>query len=135
MRGVEGGEGLLAGAPVGFAADHVERGAAGGGVEPADERGVIDEGGGFAGEEREDFLRDVFGEVAVGRVAARGVVDERKMTLHQLREGGARSGAGVGLEELGVIRSHRGHRVMALRRETEQRKMPPRIGLRLRGGF
>ena len=116
--GGHGGGGLaFVAAAAGLGADGVGGGVAGGVVEPTGEEDGRLEAGGALGEEEEDGLGGVVGEVAVAAgLAEAGVVDEVGVAVDELGEGVVVVVAGVGGEELGVGHGGPWSRVAAVAR-------------------
>jgi hypothetical protein len=74
----------------------------GGAEKPPGEAGVAGETGGLLGDEDEDGLGDVFGEVGVTYGAAGGGIDPVDVALDEFRKGGLAFVAEEGLQQLAI---------------------------------
>jgi hypothetical protein len=72
---------------------------------PFEQRSAADRAG-LSGEDDEDDLGGVFGQVQVAELAATGRIDERKMTADELSERGAGSLCHVLLKQFQIIACH-----------------------------
>jgi hypothetical protein len=101
-RGVGGGE-CFAGRAAGIGLAMAGGGVSGCLIQPAGETGVASEGGRFAREAEEDYLRHFLGAVVVAiELAAGGGVNEVGVAANQLGEGGLVAVAGVAVEQVGI---------------------------------